>query len=76
MDLTLTVNLDNTELQIRFKNVSGITIKEISFPMCVQGFEIIDNQKNGWEGSQRYTVHDFEDETIHFYCQRVVCSIP
>lgn len=52
------------------ENVSEVTIKEISFLMCVQGFEIIDNQKNGWEGSQRYTVHDFEDGAIRFYCLR------
>ena len=54
-----------------FRNVTGLTLDELSYPMQIMGFEILDNKKLGWESAQRYTVRDYEDGIIRFWCEEV-----
>ncbi len=52
-----------------FHNVSSLNIKNFSMPYQIGGFEILDNNDKGWEKSHRYSVNDYEDGTIKFYCE-------
>ena len=38
-------------------------------PYQICGFEILDNKDRGWDKSLRYTINDFEDGMIKFYCE-------
>ena len=71
IDLSLRVEFNKKMQTIQFFNVSMLTIKDFSYPMYVQGFEIIDNRCRGWENDSRFRVHDYEDESINFYCEKV-----
>ena len=44
---------------------------ELFYPMQIAGFEIISNSDKGREVSQRYTVRDYEDGKIGFYCETI-----
>ena len=69
--LVLSLNFDlNGELcNIEFYNVSSLKINEISSPVQVQGLNIIDNKEKGWDSSVRYSVIDYEDDIMSFYCE-------
>ena len=70
MMLTLigTVNMDT--VNINFYNVVDLSLDSISFPFQIFGLEILDNKNRGWDSSMRYTVHDYEDGKIRFYCEK------
>lgn len=42
---------------------------EVSAPIEIEGFEIVDHSKDGWERDSTYEICDFEDDTIHFLCE-------
>ncbi len=52
-----------------FRNISSLRISGISYPMQLQAFHIIDHSLSGWEANSRYEFQDYEDETLHFYCE-------
>ena len=54
---------------IHFHNVSNLTVKNFSMPFQISGFEILDNKYRGWERALRYTVHDFEEGILKFFCE-------
>lgn len=56
---------------IVFYNISSFCADRLHYPLQIAGFEIIDNHCNGWQSEVRYKVHDFEDETISFYCEKI-----
>ncbi len=69
LELSLKVYFENKILEMLFYNVSRIKMGELSVPLEVHGFEIIDNSPNGWEKDSTYEIRDFEDDYISFYCE-------
>lgn len=69
LELSLKFYCNNITYIIVFYNVSCINIEDLSMPMQIGGFEIISNKKFGYDKSQNYKVHDFEEERICFYCE-------
>lgn len=55
--------------RIVFSNVSRINIRDLSYPLQLNGIEFIDNEEKGWDGDSRYLVRDWEDQSFHFYCE-------
>lgn len=71
VSLQLTLFLKGEAVSLRCKNVHGLKVDELSYPMQIAGFEIVDNSDKGWEANQRYTVRDYEDGKISFYCETI-----
>lgn len=71
VSLQLTLLLNGEAVSLRCKNIHGLMMDELSYPMQIAGFEIVDNSDKGWEASQRYTVRDYEDGKIGFYCETI-----
>ena len=80
LQLNLSVERDTTKLSLKFLfendvwsivfyNISHLKIREFSMPFQIFGFEIVDNTDRGWENASRYTIRDFEDEEIEFFCE-------
>lgn len=69
LNLSLTIGLDEAEYFSVFYNVSRLFVQDFSFPMKVQGIEIVNNQTMGWERDSMYLVHDFEEDRIKFFCE-------
>ena len=80
LQLNLSVEGDTTKLSLKFLfendvwsivfyNISHLKIREFSMPFQILGFEIVDNTDRGWENASRYTIRDFEDEEIEFFCE-------
>ena len=67
--LTMEFLLKDEVVHMIFNNVSCLNIKDFSLPHQICGFEIIDNKDRGWDKSLRYTINDFEDGRIKFYCE-------
>ncbi len=67
--ITMEFLLDNEVVQMVFHNVSCLNIQDFSKPYQICGFEILDNKEKGWEKSHRYTINDYEDGTMKFYCE-------
>lgn len=60
---------EKSELTMHFYHVSHIRIKDFVFPMKIGGFEIQCNQNRGWERAQAYTIRDYEEESLRFFCR-------
>lgn len=71
VSLQLTLLLNGETVSLRCENVHGLTVGELSYPMQIAGLDIVDNSDKGWESSQRYTVRDYEDGKIGFYCETI-----
>ena len=71
VSLQLTLLLMGEVVSLCCKNVHDLKVHALSYPLQIAGFEIVDNSDKGWEASQRYTVHDYEDGTIGFYCETI-----
>ena len=80
LQLNLSVEGDTTKLSLKFLfendvwsivfyNISHLKIREFSMPFQICGFEIVDNTDRGWENASRYTIRDFEDGEIEFFCE-------
>ncbi|MDO4398072.1 MAG: hypothetical protein Q4C21_06640 [Oscillospiraceae bacterium] len=63
------IHFENKAFQMTFYNVSRFRIGEVSMPLEIHGFEIIDRSQNGWEKDSAYEIRDFENDYIHFYCE-------
>ncbi len=61
--------INKSVISMVFYNVSNLTIDGLSMPFEICGLQIVDNKDRGWEKSKRFTVLDFEDQNIHFYCE-------
>ena len=64
--------LNDKTYKILFFNVSQVYLEDISFPFIISGFTIDDNQQRGWEKHSLYTVSDYEDGKIRFYCEKIL----
>lgn len=69
--LLLTVELNQKTYSLRFSGVHSLSIDSFSLPFQIGGFQIEDNLERGWERPERYTVSDFEDNKLSFYCEEV-----
>lgn len=69
LELSLKLYSENMISEVIFNNVSRFRVGEISTPLVVHGFEIIDHSQNGWEKDSRYEIRDFEDDRINFFCE-------
>ncbi|MBQ7915984.1 MAG: hypothetical protein IJ315_04265 [Firmicutes bacterium] len=69
--MRLSLYVGRKRFHCTFRNVTGISLDELYYPMQIMGFEILDNKKLGWESAQRYTVRDYEDGKIRFWCEEV-----
>ena len=68
--LSWKICLENTVFGMVFSNVSRLRIGEVSAPIEIQGFEIIDHSQNGWDKDSLYEIRDFEDDRVSFFCER------
>ena len=63
----------HSDITVSFIGTTSLSIQySMTPPITIHGFEIIDNKNNGWERSQRYYVHDYEDGIISFYCRDII----
>lgn len=69
LELSWKIYFENVIYRITFYNVSRFKVRELSSPLVVQGFEIIDHSQNGWEKDSKYEIRDFEDDSINFFCE-------
>lgn len=69
LELSLKICCNNEIYSIFFYNVSCISIKDLSFPMQIGGFEVISNKELGYDKAVSYKVHDFEEDSISFFCE-------
>ncbi len=74
LDITVTTNPNSGILSISFINVSSLFLKDVSYPMCLQCIEIIDNMSRGWMPEVRYHIYDLEDNHMNFYCQHITIN--
>lgn len=69
LELSLKIYFQNEIFKIKFFNVSSLTLRELSVPLEVHGFEIINHSKSGWEKDSKYEIRDFEDDRVNFFCE-------
>ena len=69
LNLSWKIYFENTIFQITFCNVSRFRIGEVSVPLEIHGFEIINHSQNGWGNDSTYEIRDFEDNRINFFCE-------
>jgi len=72
ISLSIICLCENQRYMIQFANVSHLKIENFSYPLQICGFEIRNNRDRGWDSHAKYTVNDFEDGTIAFYCENIV----
>ena len=71
LELLLNVLCDNEKYIINFHNVSCLSVNCVSFPIIIQGFEIIYNKNRGWDSIHRYRIDDYEDGLLSFFCEKI-----
>jgi len=69
LELSLKVNFKNEVFRIIFYNISRFKVGDLSMPLELYGFEIINHFENGWEKDSAYEIRDFEDNRINFFCE-------
>lgn len=69
LELSLKISCNNEIYLLVFYNVSNISMDTLSMPLQIGGFEIISKIKLGYEKSNRYRIHDFEEDKLSFYCE-------
>lgn len=69
LNLSWKIYFENSFFWITFYNVSRFRIGEVSTPLEIQGFEIINNFQNGWDNDSTYEIRDFEDDCVNFFCE-------
>lgn len=69
LELSWKITAANAVYRMVFFNVSRLRLEEISAPIEIHGFEIIDHSKNGWERDSAFEIRDFEYNRVHFFCE-------
>ena len=69
LELSWKIHFGNTVHRILFCNVSRFRVVDMSTPLEVYGFEIIDHSQDGWEKDSTYEIRDFEDDRVNFFCE-------
>lgn len=68
LNLSCEIYFQNTIFRITFYNISRFSVRELSAPFDVHGFEIIDHSQDGGEKNSTYEIRDFEDARVNFFC--------
>ena len=69
LDMTWKIYFETDTYKITFYNVSQLKTENLSSPLQIQGFEIINHAENGWETDSHYEIRDFENDSINFFCE-------
>lgn len=69
LELFWKIYFENAIFTIKFYNISRFKVRELSAPLEIQGFEIINHSQNGWEKDFTYEIRDFEDDRVNFFCE-------
>lgn len=69
LELSWKICFENAVYWITFSNVSRFRIGEVSAPLVIHGFEIINHSQNGWGNDSTYEIRDFEDDRVNFFCE-------
>lgn len=69
LELSWKIYFENSIFRIIFYNVSRFRVGELSLPLEVHGFEIINHSQDGWEKEFTYEIRDFEDDRVNFFCE-------
>lgn len=57
---------------LKFHDVTSLHLKGLGGgENQLTGFKITDMKDRDWELARRYNVHDYEDDTIEFYCRTI-----
>ncbi len=67
--LSLKICMEEKVFRMTFYHVSRFRIGEVSVPLEIHGFEIINHAQNGWEKDSTYEIRDFEEDHINFFCE-------
>lgn len=67
--LSWKIYFENAIFRMTFFNVSRFRIGEVSIPLEIHGFEIINHSQNGWDKDSTYEIRDFEDDHVNFFCE-------
>lgn len=76
LEVSWKIYFENAIFIITFYNVSRFRIGELSAPLEVHGFEIVNHSQNGWEKDSKYEIRDFEDDYVNFFfeCFKIHCE--
>ena len=70
--VTMTYTADGSEpCVVEFRNVSSLSIKDMSFPFEISALEILDYTDRGYQRDKRFFVNDYEEGKISFFCEEV-----
>ena len=69
LELFWSIKSDGKTIDMKFQNISRFKADYISAPMELQGLQILDNSKYGWETDSRFKILDYESGHISFYCE-------
>ena len=56
LELLWKIYFENAIFTIKFYNVSRFKVRELSAPLEMQGFEIINHSQNGWEKDSTHEI--------------------
>lgn len=68
-ELSWKLYFNNEIFIITFYNILRFRMENISAPLEVHGFEIINHSQNGWDMDSKYEIRDFEDDCVSFFCE-------
>ena len=71
LEFSWSVRSENENFIITFYNVSRIRMEDLSSPLEIQGFEIVDHSLHGWDPKSKYEIRDFEDDRINLFCEKI-----
>ena len=63
------ISEDQNTYYIVFENASTLEFSEISYPLQISDFEILDYSSRGYQKDTRFFVNDYEDGTLSFFCE-------
>lgn len=74
LELSWKIDLEGTIYIVTFYNVSRLRMNNLSAPLEVYGFEIIDHSQRGWETDSKFEMRDFEDDGVNFYFEYCIIT--
>ena len=69
LDMSWKIYFEKDVYKMNIYNVSRLKTENLSAPLQIQGFEIIDRSQNGWDTDSKYEIRDFENDSVHFFCE-------
>ena len=69
LEILWKIIFQNDTWLLRFHKASLFSIRELSLPLEIAGFEIMCHAAQGWEKDMTYEIYDFEDDHVKFFCE-------